>query len=337
LTNWGARVLATDDARTELPLSKPPLEELVEALNGAELSSQTVIPSTLVYGLSDLTAEELGAIEPVWMVLPAVVKHRVLRALNESSEAMFELNYREIALRCLSDESSLVRSTSIELLWMDESVDTMQKLLALAESDPDYSVRTGALESLGRFILLGEYGDIPAELAAEAQELARRMHTDLRQSVEIRRRALEAFANSSHPEVKALIRAAYADGNHELKLGALFAMGRTCSKEWRSLLMDELESADSECVYEAIRACGQIQLKESVQRIAEFTLGDDQDLQMMAIWSLGEIGGKRAFEILSSLEENADDDEIANALDEALDAAGFSLSFASLGLDLDDE
>ena len=137
--------------------------------------------------------------------------------------------------------------------------------------------------------------------------------------------------------LKTLIRAAYADGNHELKLGALFAMGRTCSKEWRSLLLAELESADSECVYEAIRACGQIQLRESVQRIGEYTLGDDQDLHMMAIWSLGEIGGKRAFEILSGLEENTDDDEVANALDEALDAAGFSLSFASLGLDLDDE
>ena len=330
-------MLARDDARTDLPQSEPPLEELVGVLQGAELSSQTVIPSTLVYGLSDLTAEELHAIEPAWAALKPVVKHRVLRALNEASEAMFELNYREIALRGLGDESSLVRSSSIDLLWMDESVETMQMLLALAESDPDYSVRTGALESLGRFILLGEYGDIPAHLAAEAQALAHRMHTDAGQSVEVRRRALEALANSSHPAVKALIRAAYADGNHELKLGALFAMGRTCSTEWRSLLLAELESADSECVYEAIRACGQIQLRESVQRIGEYTLGDDQDLHMMAIWSLGEIGGKRAFEILSGLEENTDDDEVANALDEALDAAGFSLSFASLGLDLDDE
>jgi len=136
-------VLARDDARTDLPQSKPPLEELVGVLQGAELSSQTVIPSTLVYGLSDLTAEELHAIKPAWAALKPVVKHRVLRALNEASEAMFELNYREIALRGLSDESSLVRSSSIDLLWMDESVETMQKLLALAESDPDYSVRTG--------------------------------------------------------------------------------------------------------------------------------------------------------------------------------------------------
>ena len=157
------------------------------------------------------------------------------------------------------------------------------------------------------------------------------------ESLEVRRRALEALANSSHPAVEHLIRAAYTHGHHELKLGAIFAMGRTCNKLWREQLLAELESADNECVYEAIRACGQIQLSESVSRIGEFTLSEDQDLQLIAIWSLGEIGGRRAFEILTSLEEVAAGDELAAAIDEALDAAGFSLSFASLGLDLDDD
>ena len=326
-----------DEARTDLPLAKPPLEELVRALKCADLTSQTVVPSTLVYGLSDLTGEEFRSLAPVWSRLSADVKHRILRALNEASETLFELNYREIALGCLSDESSFVRSTSIDLLWMDESVETMRRLIDLAESDPDIAVRAEALASLGRFILLGEYEDVPADLAASAQELTYRLHTDAGQPVEIRRRALEALANSSHAEVKPLIRAAYADGNHDLKLGAVFAMGRSCSKDWQDLLMAELESADSELVYEAIRACGQIQLGESVQRIGEFTISDDREIQLMAIWSLGEIGGKRAFEVLSRLEEQAGDDETAKAVDEALDAAGFSLSFASLGLDLDDE
>ena len=326
-----------DEAKTDLPLSKPPLEELIQLLKSADLSSQTVIPSILVYGLSDLTFEEFRALQPVWSDLPADVRHRVLRALNEASETMFELNYREIALNCLSDECSLVRSTSVDLLWMDESIETMRRLIELAERDPDNAVRADAVASLGRFILLGEYEDVPADLAARAQELTYRLHTDASQPVEIRRRALEALANSSHSEVKPLIHAAYSDGNHELKLGAIFAMGRSCSKVWQDLLMEELDSADSEIVYEAIRASGQIQLSEAVQRIGECTISDDREIQLMAIWSLGEIGGKRAFEVLSSLEENADDDEIAKAIDEALDAAGFSLRFASLGLDFDDE
>lgn len=322
---------------TDLPLPKPALEALSHALRSEGSAAHATVPSTIVYGFNELTAKELQEIQPVWETLPSIVKHRILRALNEASEAMFELSFREIAMLGLDDAGSHVRSTAIELLWTDESVDAMRKLMQMAEADPDSTVRIRALESLGRFILLGEYGDIPAELASQAQALTYKIHTDPKEPAEIRRRALEALANSSHASAEPLIRAAYADGNHELKVGAIFAMGRTCNKIWREQLLDELESTDHECVYEAIRAAGQIQLKAAVGRIGAFTLSDDPALQMIAVWSLGEIGGRQAFEILTSLEENANDDDIAAAIDESLDAAGFSLSFASLDLELDDE
>ncbi len=326
-----------DGETVKLPIAKPSLDELRRALRGEASSAQAVVPASIVYGLSDLTPDEQRAIEPVWKELPAVAKHRVLRALNEASEAMFELGFREIALLGLGDASSLVRSTSIDLLWFDESAETMRKLMRMAELDADDSVRTHALAQLGRFILLGEYGDMPSGLAEQAQSLAYRIHSDRAQSVMARRRALETLANSSHPAVSELIRAAYDDGNHDLRIGAIFAMGRTCSKQWRDPLMSELESADNECVYEAIRACGQIQLKDAARRISEFTLSEDKEIQLMAIWSLGEIGGSRAMDVLTSLEENAADDDLLTAIDEALDTAGFSLNFASLGLDSEED
>lgn len=327
-----------DEETVELPIPKPSLNDLIRALRTESGSVRGVVPSVIVYGLSDLTSEEQRAIEPVWDGLPAIAKHRVLRALNEASEAMFELNYRELAMLGLEDASSLVRATSIDLLWIDESAETMRKLMRLAEFDSDAAVRTRALEHLGRFILLGEYGDIAADLAEQAQRLTYGLYQDAAAPVEIRRRALEALANSSHPAVNDLISAAYADGNHELRVGAIFAMGRTCSTRWRDQLLDELESRDSESVYEAIRACGQIQLKEAARRIGEFTLSDDREIQMIAIWSLGEIGGRHAIEVLSSLEEStADDNDMAAAIDEAMDTAGFSLSFASFGFESEDD
>lgn len=326
-----------DEEAPELSLRKPPISELTKALASEQTAANTAVPSTVVYGLSELTGDELTAVVPVWSRLSAVAKHRVLSALNEASEAMFELGFREIAMLSLGDKSSLVRAKAIELLWTDESAETMRKLMRLAESDPDLAIRSRALENLGRFILLGEYGDIPADLAAQAQALTCAIHQNMAEPVELRRRALEALANSSHSAVEQLILAAYADGNHELRIGALFAMGRTCNQIWRDQLLNELESDNSEYVYEAIRACGQIQIADSVRRIGEFALSEDQEIQLMAIWSLGEIGGRQAFEILARLEENVADEEVAAVLDEALDAAGFSLSSASLRLELDDE
>lgn len=326
-----------DGEAPELSFSKPPLAELAQALGSEETSANRVVPSTVVYGLSDLTGEELTTVVPIWNSLSADVKQRVLSALNEAGETLFELSFREIAMLSLLDESSLVRAKAIDLLWTDESAETMQKLMRLAESDSDARVRSRALESLGRFILLGEYGDIPADLAAEAQALTCAIHQDASEPVEIRRRSLEALANSSHSAVEPLIRAAYADGNHELRIGALFAMGRTCSKIWRDELLAELESGNDEYVYEAIRACGHIQLADSVQRISEYALNEDQEIQLMAIWTLGEIGGRHAFEVLTRLDENETDDEVAAVIDEALDAAGFSLNSAARRLDLDDD
>ncbi len=317
--------------------SKPPLATVIGALRHEREAPDQVISSTLIYGLSDLSPEERQEVAAEWRVSPSSFKHQVLRALYEASEAMFELNYREIAGLGLQDESSLVRSMSIDLLWTDESPSTMRLLMQLARKDPEQAVRANALKALGPFILLGEYGRVPVELAREAQRLAHAIHTDVAQPLEARRRALEALANSSHGSVGDLIRGAYEDGNHQLKISAIFAMGRTCNEIWQDKLQDELHSQDNECVYEAIIACGHIQLQDCVKEIGELTLSDDREIQLAAIWALGEIGGKKSFEMLTSLSETVDDEEGADAIDAALDSASFSLSLARLDLEFEDD
>lgn len=315
---------------------KPAVGDVVSALRQLEAAPERAVSATVVYGLSDLSTSEQRAVKHEWARLGSAAKRRILRSLIEASEAMFELNYREMAMLGLDDEDGLARAAAIELLWTDETVETLRRLMALAAEDPDLSVRATALKELGRFVLLGEYGDIPAEAAEQAQSLALRLHTDPREPLETRRRALEALSNSSHPEVERLIREAYADGNHDLKISALFAMGRTCSKVWRDILIEELDSHDNELVFEALTACGQIQLEDSARRVGELATSEDREIQLAAIWALGEIGGNHAFEILTSLEEITEEEEDAAVIDEALDAAGFSRSFAALGLDFDE-
>ena len=321
----------------ELVFKRPKLSEVLAALQEASREDKQTVSPTLVYGLSDLEAGGWGRIEATWQGLPAATRQRVLRALHDSSEAMFELSYRELALRCLGDANARVRETAIELLWTDESEATMRELMRLARHDESPSTRIAALRALAPFILLGEYGDIDAELAIEAQQLALSVCLDDKASLEARRRALEALANSSHPQVPELISQAYAHGNHDLKISAIFAMGRTCSSAWQDILLDELGSTDNETVYEATRACGQIQLAESVEPISELALSDDREIQQTAIWALGEIGGSQAFAILNQLDETIEDEETAAFLDEALAAAGMARSLASLDFSLLDD
>ena len=302
---------------------KPQLPEVIYALRSGAESRQSVIPSVIIYGLSDLSARERDELAVVWRELPAAFKAQTLRALNEASEALFELNFREIAWMSLADRSGQARAAAIDLLWFDESPQTMREMMRLAD-DADAAVRESALTDLGRFLLLGEYGGISDDMADEAQQIAFRLHMDKRQPVAVRRRALEALANSSHPQVSDLIREAYANGSRELKIGAIFAMGRTCNSVWSDYALAELNSDDGVCVYEAIAACGQLGLKEAVPRISELTRSDDDDIQLAAIAALGEIGGRRALDILTELADETADEATADAVDEALDAAAFS-------------
>ena len=321
----------------ELIFNKPDVEEVLAALAETESEQKQAVSATLVYGLSERSPAEWQRLEGAWGRLSGATKQRIMRRLNESSEALFELNYLELGLRSLRDESAAVREAAIELLWTDESEQTMSELIRLADRDPSPDVRTGAVKALGRFILLGEYGDVPEALTQEAQQIALRLHRDKTEPLELRRRALEALANSSHPQAHDLISKAYADGNHDLKISAIFAMGRTCSTVWGEILLEELGSRDNEAVYEAISACGQIQLEDGVPRIGEFALSDDREIKLSAIWALGEIGGRRAFEILSHLDEVVEDEETAAVLQEALDTAGFRRSLAGLDLNFEDE
>ena len=333
-------MINADEQLTELdeaPFEKPAIEDLRRALRQLDEAPGRAIAATVVYGLSDLSDSERQSLDADWARLSPKSRLRVLRSLLEASEAMFEMNYREIALLCLDDEDREARVAAVELLWTDETVETMQCLIRLAADDRESAVRAVALKELARFILLGEYGDIPEDAAKAAQALALKIHTNRAEPLEVRRRALEALSNSSHPDVERLIRAAYTDGNHDLKISALFAMGRTCSKVWRDVLIEELDSADNELVYEAVTACGQIQLQESARRIGQLATSDDREIQLAAIWALGEIGGNHAFEILTSLEETIEDEEAVAVLDEALDTAGFGRTFAALGLDFDED
>lgn len=327
----------SDISLSDLSQKKPELSDLIKILRDEAQASSPSYSATVTYGLSDLTEAELDRLTPVWQGLPAPHKHHILKQLTESSEAVFDLDFAAFARRNLRDASSLVRAAAIELLWSDESVSTMRKLLELARDDDSPAVRAAAFSGLGRFILLGEYGEVPESDAREAQELSLRAFKNRQAPLELRRRALEALANSSHPEAATLIREAYADGNHLLKVSAIYAMGRTCDKIWRDIVLEELQNSDSQILYEAVQACGALQLNESVGAIGDLADCGDREIQLMAIWALGEIGGKRAFDILSDLEENQEDQELLEAIEAASDAASFSLSMASLDLAFDSD
>lgn len=325
-----------DFSSVSIESQKPDINLVIETLKKESQEDVSVISSTIQYGLSDLLPEDEVKVSQVWDALPSSYKHMMIEALTHSSETNFELTYRFVGFLGLKDESALVRAAAIDLLWEDESSELMQMLLNIIRQDNSATVQASALSALGRFILLGEYDEISRTLATEAQQLTLKMYKDHQQSIEVRRRALEAIANSSLPQKDSLIREAYNSDNHLLKVSAVFSMGRTCDEKWQDVLIEELQGNDHELIYEAIRASGEIQLESSIEHLKHFIISDDREIQMMSVWALGEIGGKYAMELLSSLEEQTDDDELLDIISEAIDEASFSFTGSSFNFDIDD-
>jgi HEAT repeat protein len=277
-----------------------------------------------IYSLSDLAAARLEAFRSVWGDMSVERRRSLIKRLVESAEMNFELDFSAIIHPALDDADSVVRQAAIEGVLEDCPARIVERLMAIAGSDPFSAVRAGAARALGRHVLRGELGKLPPALTTRLQDGMLNLYRDLNEEPDVRRRALEAAANCTREGIEDLIREAYVADELPMRVSAVFAMGRTCDDVWLPEIMDELSSANPELRYEAARAAGELELKPTLRRLAELAYEDDIEIQEMAIWALGEIGGKAANQVLTNLAalaESTDDPELAAAVSDAQAAA----------------
>jgi HEAT repeat protein len=307
------------DEESENGREKPTIEAVIEALHADE---PDLYAATLYYGLSELQPAEIDRVKPAWNGLSAEYRRKLLEEMTDASEANFEVNYQSIALMALDDSDATVRAAAVEALWEDESPELMKRLIDSVQWDESQAVRAAAASALGRFILLGEYGELTEQQYNQAQDAVISVLTDEDEDIAVRRRALEAIANSSHEIVPQAIEEAYYGSDREMRVSSVFAMGRSCDANWQEIVLRELTSEDVELRYEAARAAGELGLPEAVPVLGRAAIGDDREIKEVAIWSLGEIGGNEALRILTALAEDAQESEDEDLLEIVEEAIG---------------
>jgi len=286
--------------------------------------------------LSDLSGERLDRFRAALGTYPTERRRRLLRALLELGESTFEVSFDALYLSCLQDPDGTVRATAVEGLWENSSPGLMGRLLVLLCSDPSPGVRAAAATGLGRFVLAGQLEKLDA--ADESRILGQLLTTFhvTRETLEVRRRALESAAYANSAEIAEALALAYDQDEEELRLSAVLGMGRSCDPRWRPILVDELKSASAAMRYEAVVACGEIGLASSVPLLGEMLHDRDRQVADAATWALGQIGGKVARDLLLDAYEDADEDAQA-AIDDALAEQALSAGTSAFTLhDLDD-
>lgn len=323
-----------DDDEVEIrQREKPSLDAVLKALASKD---GNLLSADIYYGLSGLSSEEIDRIRPIWRGLDDERRRKLMRQVADLSEADFELDYGALGLFALDDPDAEVRQAAIDTLWIDNSVAFMSRLIDMAKTDQSDTVRAAAMSELGRFILMGEYEELPEREAQRAQQVAITAWNNKSEDFQVRRRALEALANSSHEMVPGAILEAYNNPDILMKVSAVFAMGRTCNTSWAGLVMTELGSSEPEIQFEAARAAGELGLPQAVRYLDVLASRRDTEIREVAVWSLGEIGGDKAIRVLTRLADQAEEREDDEFLELVEDALANAEMFGSLDFELDE-
>lgn len=272
--------------------------------------AQGVLSSEVLYSLSDLVGPRLREFQAVWGNLSIERKRHLIRTLVQTAENNFEMDFSSIIHPALHDADMEVRLAAIDGILEDSPRPVVERLMALAQDDPFSDIRAAAASALGMFILQGELEERDQALVERLQDTVLALHRNLNEPLNVRRRALEAISNCGREGVKELIREAYYADELLMRVSSLFAMGRSCDSVWLPQVVEELGSPQPELRFEAARAAGELELRPALRQLIDMAYSDeDREVQEMAIWAMGEIGGSEVDTALNDLAALADDND----------------------------
>ena len=270
-------------------------------------------------GLSALDLEEARLFERAAKQLDRERRIELAQRLSELAEDQSELDLESAMVALARDDASEVRRLAAASLWETVNADTVRLVLELARSDRDLEVREAALISLASHALSFEVGKLRATVVNELKATLQSMVRDETATLIVRRRALEALGVFNEQPVRELIKWGFGHRDREVKISAVYAMGRSADDFWLPEVMQALSSTDMGVCFEAARAAGEIELGEAVPRLTQLAAQDDREVATNAVFALASIATEEAVSAIRQLA--ASEDEFLRDLgEEALEA-----------------
>ncbi len=287
-----------------------------------------------LYGLSDLPAADLTQLESRWPLIDAGIRESVIREAFDISVEDYRMHFGRLFLFASSDPDPRVRQQAVTALQAEEDPAAADRLLDVLREDPSDDVRSEAAHSLGPYVMLAEWEELPVELAERLSQTLFTVAENELESWHVRRRAAESVAAFGPSQrVNRLVQRLYDEDEMGLRASALYAAGRGNQRDWLVVAIEEFENEDAEIRFEAARATGMFGDVDALPGLSELArLDEDTDVRHAAIVAIGEIGGQGAIRILMRLAETAraTDTEV---IDDALVEASLETDPLSFGVD----
>jgi HEAT repeat protein len=293
-----------------------------------------------LYALSGLDKAQLEQVQSVWSALPDDRRTAAMQHLVDIGDDNFEVDFGAMFRIGLGDAEPAVRAAAARGLWEDSDPALIAPLLNLLQTDDSEMVRAAAASVLGHYVYEGELEELDEAKVKPVVAALKATYQDLLQPIEVRRRALESLSFISDDDTNQLITQAYHHANERMKLSAVFAMGRSLDAgRWGTIVVEELAATDPEMRYEAARAAGELEYVPAVRRLGDLLDDVDEEVQLMGVWALGQIGGDRARQLLLAVLDS-DAEHLYEAAEDALAELEFkadNLDFTLFDFEDDDE
>ena len=297
------------------------LEEMVH-------EDRIVKPSSLSQ-LSGLSSSDVGLISTIWEKFNPNLRIEFLKLMLGMAEENVELNFNPVFKLALKDDSPEVRETAIMGLWECEERSLLSIYINLLQGDPSEEVRSAAALGLRKFVILAESNKLLTSDTTRVRETLMGIVNSSTESLDVKRRAIEALSPFSDESIKELIRWAYQHESPKMRESAVFSMGFNSDPTWVPIVINEFSNSDPAMRYEAVCASGRIGEEIVIPQLVTLLEDDDLQVRLSTITALGFIGGSLAKRVLVNCLNHEDESvlETTQAALEALEANEDPLAF----------
>ena len=288
-----------DVLEDEVALILPTLS--LDAVLEQLLNAESLPPERELHVFSDLSRQDMETVRASWGQIALERRRTVVELLVTVAQDNLDWVLGRFLRVLLDDADATVREQAVRGLWDDGDLDLVGPLVQMLHGDPATGVRAAAATALGAYVLAGELEELDAAVAMRAEEaLLAVLHND-QEPLAVRRRALESVAYSGEMGVRQLIEDAYYSPDEEMRISALFAMGRSADVRWRSPARAELRSPSAAVRAEAALACGELEAKAALDDLLALLSDRHEEVRLAAIFALGRIGGTDARDALEAV------------------------------------
>lgn len=145
-----------------------------------------------LYRLSDMEEAEENLFWQGWTAVSDERRQAIVRHLADIVEDNFMVDFSPIFARSLQDAQPEVRVAALDGLWDATDLKMIPVITRLLQEDPDVQVRAAAAGSLGHYVLLAEWGQLPERILPKLIETMLAAYDSEDTAVSIRRVLLEA-------------------------------------------------------------------------------------------------------------------------------------------------